>query len=327
MSTKPSTRPVRIFISYSHQDTEHKEELWKHLNRFMGGKGQLWGDQMIGAGQFWEQEVWVKLHQADLILFLMSSDAIDSDFIWNVELKKTYKRVDDNEASFIPIYLRDCKWQELKDITRFQVIPRNNKPIIHKSIWGSVDEPFKLVADEIINSIKAIWQRINNEIIEQNRTMRFAGVAQFLKDNPHFFEMRNVLNYTPQHQTEDVLYFIAVKQYLSQIREQFRLAERNGLQWVEESLEELQNFRDICSQMETVWRCSDYIWAKTSQLHEQILIKIDEIERSIGPLTGADFSKIDTYKSKYALPFCFILDKYTQILEELAEESLSAQSQ
>jgi len=282
---------------------------------------------MIGVGERWEQEIWIQLHQADLILFLMSNDAIDSDFIWNVELKKTYKRVDEGEVSFMPIYLRDCKWQEIKDIARFQVIPRDNKPMIHNKIWGSADEPFKLVADEVIGSIKTIWQRINNEIIEQNRTKRFAGVAQFLKDNPHFFEMKNILNYSPQHQTEDVLYFIEVKHYLTQIGEQFRLADRNGLQWVEESLEELQNFRDICLKMETVWRCSDYIWAKISQLHEQALNKVDEIERSIGALTGADFSKIDSYKSKYALPFCFILDKYKQVLEDLADESLSAQSQ
>lgn len=321
-----NTRPVRIFISYSHQDTTHKEKLWKQLHRFMGGKGELWHDLKIGAGQEWKQEIWVALHQADMILFLMSDDAIHSGFIWEVELKKTFERYEKNEVIFIPIYLRNCKWQEIPDLQRFQVIPRDNKPMIDTKIWGNPDEPFQLVAGEIIEIVKTKWQELNNVIIEQNRPKRFAGISQFLKDNLQFFDMGKIARPSTSNRPEDFLYFVGIANQLKDFSEIIRTADANGTNWAEETLENIESFREICESMETVWRCSDYVWSKVSSLHQKVLEKVEVLEDNIGKYIGADWSKMDIYKTKYALPLSFTLDEYQQILKELADESLTAQS-
>jgi len=293
----------------------------------MGGKGDIWVDHMILPGANWKQDLWVKLHQSDLVLFLMSSDSIDSEFIWTVELKKTFDRAGRGEVEFIPIFLRDCQWQEIPDIARFQVIPGDNKPMIHNTLWGSHDEPFSQVTREVNRSVETIWQRINHESIEQNRPRRFLGIRQFLQGNPHFFDMDKTLHNSAPHHSEDVVYFISIKNYLTELAEQIRSANDNGLHWVEETLEQLELFRDICKKMETVWRCSDYVWIKLEQLHTQALIKAEIIEKHISAFTGADVKKIDHYMAIYALPFLFALEEYCNVLEELVDESLSAQSQ
>ena len=325
MENNPSYRPVRIFISYSHKDSAHKDKLEKQLTRFMAGRGEIWQDLLINAGDIWKEEIWIALHQSDLVLFLMSADAIDSGFIFEVELKKTYKRHEKGEVVFIPIFLRDCKWQEINDLARFQVIPRDNKPMIHNTLWASEDEPFKIVADEIIRTVKTIWYRINNEMIEQNRPKRFAGIFQFLIDNPNFFDMGKIVKASPPNQPEDVLYFIGVANHLKEFGETIRLADANGVNWIEETFKNVDFFYDICEQMETVWQCSDHVWKKVEPVHTRAKARVELLEENVSQYIGVDWSKMDYYKSKYALPLSFILEEYEGVLRELAEESLNAQ--
>ena len=127
----------------------------------------LWQDLIIERGQTWKEEIWIALHQSDIILFLMSADSIHSDFIWDVELKKTFERHERKEVVFIPIYLRNCNWQEIAPLKEFQAIPRDNKPMISRILWDSIDTPFAEVAKEVIQKVKQKWQEINNAIIEQ----------------------------------------------------------------------------------------------------------------------------------------------------------------
>lgn len=323
MKTASSTRPVRLFISYSHKDVAHKDKLWKQLYRPMGGKGEMWHDLMIEPGQAWHKEIWVALHQADLVLFLMSDDALDSDFIWNQEITTTLEKHRKKEVEFIPIYLRRCNWMEISDLKKLQALPRDNKPMIDANLWGSDDEPFEKVAGEIIEKVKTIWQRINNEIIVQNRPLRFAGIAQFLTENPQFFEMGKIVKQPGQ--PEDVLYFIGIAGHLKDLSDKIRRADENGTGWVEETLKEIDFFFDICDQMETVFGCSDYVWEKIRAIHKETRESMILVQKEVIKYIGASWEKLDYYKSSVALPVSYTLDEYQHLLKELAEESLSSQ--
>lgn len=323
MKTESNTRPVRLFLSYSHKDAAHKEKLWKHLYRPMGGKGELWHDLMIEPGQEWKKEIWIALRQADLVLFLMSEDALHSDFIWNQELSVTLERHGKNEVEFIPVYLRRCKWMEIPDLKKLQALPRDNKPMIDNKLWTSEDEPFENVAGAIIEKVKTIWQRINNEIIVQNRPLRFAGIARFLTENPHFFEMAKIVKQPGQ--PEDVLYFIGMVGHLKDLSDKIRRAEENGSDWVEETLTDIDFLCDICDQAETIFGCSDYVWGKIRAVHQEVKEGMELVQNEIAQYIGASWEKLDYYKSSVALPVSYALDEYRHLLKELAEESLSAQ--
>ncbi len=324
MNSEQSTRPVRIFISYSHKDAKYKEKLWRQLSRTMGGKGELWHDLMIEPGQKWKEEIWTALHQSDMVLFLMSADSIHSDFIWDVELKKTFERHERKEVDFIPIYLRNCNWQEIAPLKEFQAIPRDNKHMISKSLWDSLDTPFAEVSKEIIQRVKQKWQEINNAIIEQNRPKRFAGICEFLKTNQPFFDMAQISIPSPPSSPEDVMYFLGIASYLKQYADLIVLADRNGTNWAEKTCEKIENFIYICEQMQTVWMCSDYVWSIVHDVHEKSLKKTKSLEKHIWDYVGKDWRAIDEYKAKYALPLQFILAEYETKLRNLAEESLSS---
>lgn len=327
MPDKTNIRPVRLFISYAQPDKEHKDTLCKHLNRFMGGKGEIWVDHMILPGADWKEEHRIQLHRCDLVLFLMSIDSIDSDFIWNEALGETFKRSEKREVDFVPVFLRACQWQKIPDLARFKAIPEEGMPIIHSTYWASHDEPFSKAADAVNSIVETIWQRINQKIIEKNRPKGFLGIRSFLKGNPHFFDMDTALhNSSPRH-SEEVLYFIYIKNYLSALTEQIRAGDSNGLQWVEETLEQLDLFHDICKKMETVWRCSDYVWKKLELLHSDLVSKAANLETHVSYFIGADEKRIDHYMANYALPFLFSIEEYANVLEELIEAGLSAQSQ
>jgi TIR domain len=59
-----------------------------------------------GAGKEWENEIDKHLKTADIILLLISSDFLVSDYCYDVEVKKAMERHDAGEAHMIPIVLR-----------------------------------------------------------------------------------------------------------------------------------------------------------------------------------------------------------------------------
>ena len=80
---------IKVFISYAHEDLELHEKLRRHLRPLeRSGKMTIWRDQEIPAGANWEETINTHLDEADIILLLISSDFINSDYCWSKEVKK-----------------------------------------------------------------------------------------------------------------------------------------------------------------------------------------------------------------------------------------------
>ncbi|MEM9821243.1 MAG: COR domain-containing protein, partial [Bacteroidota bacterium] len=115
--------PIKIFISYSHKDREYKEELEKHLMPLVRmNSAHVWTDGAIQAGQPWEKEIFSNLSNADIVLCLISSDFIASDFCYEKELKAALEAHQAKTQTVIPIRIRRCKWERL-DISQVQGVP------------------------------------------------------------------------------------------------------------------------------------------------------------------------------------------------------------
>jgi len=105
---------ARVFISYSHRDEELRNKLEKHLAALRHqGLIETWHDRRIVAGQDFENEISENLEKADIILLLVSSDFIASDYCYGVEMGRALERHDSGEAHVIPVILRPCYWQGL----------------------------------------------------------------------------------------------------------------------------------------------------------------------------------------------------------------------
>ena len=103
--------PIEVFYSYSHRDESLRDELEKHLSipQRQGVIGN-WHDRRIGGGNEWEGSIDDHLNSADVILLLISSDFLASDYCYDIEMSRAMERHEAGEARVIPVILRPVQW-------------------------------------------------------------------------------------------------------------------------------------------------------------------------------------------------------------------------
>jgi len=101
----------KIFFSYSHKDETLRDELEKHLSILKRqGLIETWHDRRIDSGGDFSQEISNHLEDAEIILLLVSSDFLASDYCYDMEMKRAMDRHERGEAVVIPVILRPCSW-------------------------------------------------------------------------------------------------------------------------------------------------------------------------------------------------------------------------
>lgn len=144
--TKVNKRPLNVFLSYAHEDRRLKNQLVTALRGLSREYGiQVWNDQEILPGNEWEAEIAKQLEQADIILLLISSDFINSEFIYQQELKQAMKRHENKEARVVPIILRPCDWRG-QIYGKLQALPEGVRPVTK---WSNRDEAFTAISQEL----------------------------------------------------------------------------------------------------------------------------------------------------------------------------------
>ena len=99
--------PKRIFISYSHKDTEVFNVFISHFNNLKNeGLISAWHDQMLLAGDKWDSKILAELRNADIVIFLISQDFINSRYIQEKEFREAYE----SAKKTIPIKIRSCEY-------------------------------------------------------------------------------------------------------------------------------------------------------------------------------------------------------------------------
>ncbi|MHC0061910.1 SUMF1/EgtB/PvdO family nonheme iron enzyme [Nostoc sp. UIC 10890] len=166
-----SLEPLKVFCSYSHNDEPLKDELAKHLTMLeRQGITSTWHDRKIPPGKEWDQQINENLNKADIILLLVSSDFIFSEYCSDVEVTTAIERHAKGEACVIPIILRNVFWQDAP-FAKLQALPKNAQPI--KS-WSNQDDAFTNVAQ----GIKFAAEQLIKER-EQKRVSREAAIAEY----------------------------------------------------------------------------------------------------------------------------------------------------
>jgi len=121
---KALLNPIQIFISYSHKDENFKDELISHIYPLIRlNEIKLWEDGKIIPGQEWEIEIMNKLNESDVILCLISSDFISSEFCYSIELNEALAFHERKQKVVIPIFIRACFWKKLP-IAKIQGVPK-----------------------------------------------------------------------------------------------------------------------------------------------------------------------------------------------------------
>lgn len=144
---------IEVFLSYSHKDSVHKESLETHLSLMRRNKIiDTWSDREIIPGQEWGSQINEKLESAQVILFLVSSDFIASDYCIDIEVKRAIERHNHGDAIVVPIIVRPCDWKE-SILGTLQALPSNVEPVTK---WDDVDEAWLDVVEGLKKSISLL---------------------------------------------------------------------------------------------------------------------------------------------------------------------------
>lgn len=142
----------RVFFSYSKHDAEALTELKEHLHPSVRAKKlTFWDDTQIPPGEEWDMAIRQALGEAEIILFLVSSKLLSTDYVVETELEVAFDRHRKGDAIVIPIQLRPCVWQ-ITPLGRLQPLPRKDLVI---STAPDRDAAWVEVVQELLRLIEA----------------------------------------------------------------------------------------------------------------------------------------------------------------------------
>src|SRR5450755_112251 len=148
------SEPVRLFISYAHEDKPLRKQLQKHLSLLQQqGLVSTWQDRRIMAGTNWAQQIDEHLKSASIILLLISADFLASNYCYGIEMQCALDRDKAGQVRVIPILVRPCD-QKGAPFAHLQVLPTNDKAI---TTWNNRDEAWANVVRgirEVVNQIQ-----------------------------------------------------------------------------------------------------------------------------------------------------------------------------
>jgi hypothetical protein len=168
--TRRKQMPISIFIALSSTDDEHLVQIEKHLSLLKRqGKILPWNFRMISGGREWEDQIDHHINSARVILLLISSDFIASDYCWGVEMKRALERHESGEARVVPIILRPCDWHSA-GFGKLQALPRDGREVTGSG-WSTRDAAYADIAKgirQIVDEIGAKEQHHNRAEHEQS---------------------------------------------------------------------------------------------------------------------------------------------------------------
>jgi len=149
---------VKIFISYSGRNTELKDELLTQLKVLTIADKQLeiWEDGLLEPGIQWDDEIKKKLHEAHIVIMLVSAQFLTTDYIWNIEVEQTMHRQKQGEVTAIPVILSPCAWMQTP-LSQFTALPRKARPIT-----GFPDRDSAMM--EVVTGLQAVVKSWKNKL-------------------------------------------------------------------------------------------------------------------------------------------------------------------
>lgn len=116
---------TEIFVSYSHKDTEFKEDLCSHL-KILEHTANItwWDDRKIQGGEKWDTEIKEALSKAKVAVLLVSANFFASDYIWKTELPKAFE----SGATILWLPVSSCAF-ELTELADYQAMTDPQKPL------------------------------------------------------------------------------------------------------------------------------------------------------------------------------------------------------
>ena len=137
----------KIFISYSHADSEYQLRLRTHLTPVVRTTNiKLWSDVQLKIGEEWKKGIDEAIDETAVAILLISPDFLASDFIANEELPPLLKAWKLNTVKILPVILKPCLFHRTEVLSKIQCANDPKNPLASLSdtqqdeIWVDIVE-------------------------------------------------------------------------------------------------------------------------------------------------------------------------------------------
>ena len=164
--------PLKVFMTYSHKDTEAKNKLITRLSVLIReNRVKIWHDNEILPGDIWREAISTNLTDSDILLYLVSADSLASQNC-NKELSEALELAEQKKVTIrtIPIILERCDWKNHR-LSEFQALPDKGKPI---NEWQPESQGWHSVVDGIR---KVVDSQARTASTRQDQQELLAGLA------------------------------------------------------------------------------------------------------------------------------------------------------
>ena len=124
-----SDNKKNIFISYCHQDQKWLEKLLHHLSPLKQNNIEIWYDKEIKTGDEWDKKIKKNIEDSNLAICLVTNNFFNSGYILEHEKTAILKKNENGELTIFPILIENCAWKSVGWLEKFQIFPRDNRPL------------------------------------------------------------------------------------------------------------------------------------------------------------------------------------------------------
>lgn len=146
----PSTAPipVRLFVSYAHEDERQLKRLDAILDVLEQQYGLAsWHDKRLIAGTGWDEEIRLRLEEMDIFLFIASQTSLVRPYIRDPELRRARERWEAGQVEVVTVKLEPCACDEDPFLGTLQ----------------RLSPKFKSIAEAPLKS--AAWEQVRKDLL------------------------------------------------------------------------------------------------------------------------------------------------------------------
>lgn len=149
-----NSNKINIFISYSHADEKWLLKLKKYLKVLMKFYDSIeyWEDTKLRSGDQWRSEITKAISKANVVILLVSTEFLASDFITSDELPPILRKASEGGTRVLPLIVSPCLFED-SELYDFQAI---NSPDRTLTDLINDEAAIERVYLELMNTIKEL---------------------------------------------------------------------------------------------------------------------------------------------------------------------------
>ncbi len=159
--TPDEIRPLKLFISYAHENEAHRIQLEEQLLVLKRTSIlDVWTDRDLIAGKDVDKEILLNhLETADIVCLMVSKAFLKSDYCYAKEMTRAVEKHQENLARVIPIIIEKVPNFNYLPFSKIAALPQDgyDKPLIS---WDDQDAAWEHINDGITKSIEELRRMI-----------------------------------------------------------------------------------------------------------------------------------------------------------------------